>query len=376
MIIPICPITSGIKTRMSKESFERQCKIMRKGGAKKKWNYDNKGPCKTYCDLCKGKVPDEVEFVDLQDLKKHQFLQLVQSTKKEEGKTMGSKRVGKCPFCGELKRSLYSVSGKEACSKCRHIIATTESDPFLVASIYKSIQGVDLDESGISAIEIENASLKKSNAELSQHIHTLVEIADIVCMDTSKENPAAAKGIPENLSQHIEGLEMAYAQEKLSVASLVMALEKSEQDKSSIVEEHNRFLQQLKDEAGLGNYDVDNAGLLEEIIGMADAIAAGVGKIETLEEMIDAVYYRLGMKSDEGFDELLACIDSTVEGGNMWWKHAPKEVSAPGAAVIFGGFSEPKSCDSDDSLLDIALAALRGDMSVVADQIEVMRSKV
>ena len=63
--VEICPVTSGLETRMTRNGFATMCAKFR-ASAKKKENQNSADPHAKWCKKCRGKVhPVELEFIEI-----------------------------------------------------------------------------------------------------------------------------------------------------------------------------------------------------------------------------------------------------------------------------------------------------------------------
>ena len=63
--VQICPITSGLETKMTRQTWDRLCQARRRA-AKVKEMQNSGDPHAKFCLKCKGKiVPEELIFVDI-----------------------------------------------------------------------------------------------------------------------------------------------------------------------------------------------------------------------------------------------------------------------------------------------------------------------
>lgn len=92
-----CPVTRGLTTRMSEESFARMCEPKKIEG--------------TYCgDVCRGQIPlPELELVKLNH------------TTVEERQMATLREKGDCELCTKKGGTVLLVEGKKCCTVCEHI---------------------------------------------------------------------------------------------------------------------------------------------------------------------------------------------------------------------------------------------------------------
>ncbi len=63
--LQICPITSGLETKMTRNGFSSMCDRFR-AAAKKKENQNSGDPHAKFCRKCRGKIiPVELEFIEI-----------------------------------------------------------------------------------------------------------------------------------------------------------------------------------------------------------------------------------------------------------------------------------------------------------------------
>ena len=63
--VQICPVTSGLETKMTKAGFKKICDRYRRA-AKDKENQNSADPYAKWCRKCKGKiVPGDLEFIEI-----------------------------------------------------------------------------------------------------------------------------------------------------------------------------------------------------------------------------------------------------------------------------------------------------------------------
>lgn len=113
-----CPITAGLPTKLSAESWEKTCATMRKPRPAYHGGYPTV-PHKI-CSLCAGKHrPEELEIIDM-----------AQDT---------------CDACGE-KKTLSNNRGKKVCSSCAALYGAANNRPELVLQILRELKPELLDE--------------------------------------------------------------------------------------------------------------------------------------------------------------------------------------------------------------------------------------
>ena len=137
-----CPVTAGLPTVLSAESWEKTCAAMRKPRPA----YFSGSPTVAHkiCSLCEGKHrPEELEIVDMA-------------------------KQGKCEACGEQK-TLNANRGKQICSSCGALYGAANNRPELVLQILKEMKP-----------ELFNAAPAQDNvSELERQFYHAQERADL-----------------------------------------------------------------------------------------------------------------------------------------------------------------------------------------------------
>jgi hypothetical protein len=105
-ILPICPITSGHPTRMSRDAFDTMCR-------------HHQQIADTYCSTaCRGeKLPKNIEFIDLKG--DHDMTTYV---------------TGNCQICGN-KKSIKKCLDKMTCSSCDFVYRAVRNAPEMVLNL-------------------------------------------------------------------------------------------------------------------------------------------------------------------------------------------------------------------------------------------------
>lgn len=177
--IKYCPITGGLPTRMSLDSFRRQCGVHQERARLDKPGRPGSGVKVLWCRQCKGTVPPrDLEFVDFETdglevgrviakkeivtkqvvrKKEKREKTVVAEVKKTKGETDMTKGTAsgmeKCALCGEngkrSKRLYAEPDGMMVCSSCKPILLAARNRPHaLVAAVdkYKLIPMAELCE--------------------------------------------------------------------------------------------------------------------------------------------------------------------------------------------------------------------------------------
>lgn len=110
--VPICQVTAGRPTRMTREGFARACAAAR-------GRHDaRKMPFGEYCGVCRGKdVPAEIEFIELEQLKGEVMTEI--------------RKRGRCSVCGKAK-SVLERGGALVCSMCENLRSSIRQGPEVV----------------------------------------------------------------------------------------------------------------------------------------------------------------------------------------------------------------------------------------------------
>ena len=162
-----CPITAGLPTKLSAESWEKTCATMRKPRPAYHGGYPTV-PHKI-CSLCAGKHrPEELEIIDM-----------AQDT---------------CGACGE-KKTLSNNRGKKVCSSCAALYGAANNRPELVLQLYQSRELVYELEGKLHAVNDQYDKLNEEHDNLSDNA------------DELREEAAAAKHALQLAEERIEALE-------------------------------------------------------------------------------------------------------------------------------------------------------------------------
>ena len=294
-----------------------------------------------------------------------------------------------CEQCGEEKNSLRNDRGKQVCSSCQVMRGLVRNNPRAVVAAVREYHG-DKYFSG-----------KDGESVSDEHFALLSKIWSVINLDGLVDPERAA-----DLDQYILGMSMALDKQnarvekaRVEIAKIVDALEiqidygKSWADTAlemisrntaalerslELNREDDALWEKLRDAYGASKTE-SKYDLLYAAVCVEESYRQKDKELEALRFAgcsNDSASYDLGRVCEAlGLD-----IDTDVNFVLRKIEQLQKNNAALDEAVVFGGAIE---CTLDDAvdqgvqyntMLDLALAALRGDGNMMADCLEMMRS--
>lgn len=167
-----CPVTGGVSTRMTQQSFVVACGAKRSRRTTNCWGHDvAKEVFPRRCDWCKGKIecwPDELVLAD------------VVKTKVEDKNNMTTVAGCVCDVCGKPANNKKNKSrGMTLCSSCKGIVPCVDRLDAVVAMMQRTGKTEELldklkpqhdNDNRAYQLELENNRLRRENEYLVQKL--------------------------------------------------------------------------------------------------------------------------------------------------------------------------------------------------------------
>ncbi len=312
-VIKQCPITGGLPTRMTRSTFERMCNGQR-DGLKKQGNFAGKRSRKTWCEVCRGKqIPAEVEFIEVELIKME-----------------GSMGKEICEQCGAKVEKLYSSSGKKTCSSCQKLRQYVKARPEVAEAVLGKVQGTGEEKPRYDERDALNARSIRKALELPAS-WPVTRVLDIVGgLLTSLEIMAAQK---EEALAHELGIVKG---DLLDARELLKGAAEFNEEKSAEIEALMAALDMPA--------DTTLTDVLKEVAELDEVL-------ERYRKTIEKQAAEIARLDQELFDQARLVIQLR------------EQIDFPADNLSSG----------ERQAFDLALAVIRGDGDVLADQLELMR---